>query len=81
MSKSLVLARAVLFLYFFFHSFNIITGHFLYASGTNGGSEGEESACSAGDPGSISGSVRSPGEGNGYPLQDSHLENSTDRGA
>ena len=36
---------------------------------------------SAGDPGSISGSGRSPGEGNGYLLQHSCLENSMDRGA
>ena len=34
-----------------------------------------------GDPGSIPGLVRSPGEGNGYLLQDSGLENSMDRGA
>ena len=34
-----------------------------------GGSEGKESACSAGDTGSIPGSGRSPGEGNGNPLQ------------
>ena len=34
----------------------------------SGGSDGEESACNARDPGSISGSGRSPGEGNGYPL-------------
>ena len=34
-----------------------------------GGSDGKESACSAGDPGSIPGSGRSPGEGNVYPLQ------------
>ena len=40
----------------------------------------KESACSAGDPGSIPGSGRSPGEGNGNPLQDSCLENSMDRG-
>ena len=33
-----------------------------------GGSDDQESACSAEDPGSISGSGRSPGEGNGYPL-------------
>ena len=32
-----------------------------------GGSDGKESACSAGDPGLIPGSGRSPGEGNGYP--------------
>ena len=44
-------------------------------------SVGKESACSAGDLGSIPGSGRSPGEGNGYPLQYSCLENSMDRGA
>ena len=42
--------------------------------GFPGGSEGKESACNAGDPGSIPGSGRSPGEGNGYPLQYSCLE-------
>ena len=43
--------------------------------GGPGGSEGEESACSAGDLGSIPGSGRPPGEGNGYPLRYSCLEN------
>ena len=42
---------------------------------------GKESACNAGDPGSIPGLGRSAGEGNGYPLQYSGLENSMDRGA
>ena len=46
-----------------------------------GGSDGKKSACNAGDPGLILGSERSPGEGNGYPLQYSYLKNSTDRGA
>ena len=46
-----------------------------------GGSDGKESACHAGDPGSIPGLGRSPGEGNGNPLQYSCLENSIDRGA
>ena len=41
----------------------------------------KESACNAGDRGSVPGSGRSPGEGNGYPLQYSCLENSLDRGA
>ena len=41
----------------------------------------QESACSGGDPGSISGSERSPGEVNGNPLQYSCLENPMDRGA
>ena len=45
------------------------------------GSDGKESACRAGDPGSIPGLGRSPGEGDGYPLQYSGLENSMDRGA
>ena len=34
-----------------------------------GSSSGKESACNAGDPGSIPGSERFPGEGNGYPLE------------
>ena len=41
----------------------------------------KESACNAGDPGSIPGSGRFPGEGNGNPLQYSCLKNSVDRGA
>ena len=49
--------------------------------GFPGGSEVQASACKAGDPGSIPGSGRSPGEGNGNPLQDSCLENPMDRGA
>ena len=44
-----------------------------------GGSDGKESACNAGDLGSIPGSGRSPGEGNGYPLQYSHMEKSMHR--
>ena len=44
-------------------------------------SVGKESACNAGDPGLIPGSGRSPGEGNGNPLQYSCLENPMDRGA
>ena len=46
-----------------------------------GGSEGKASACNAGDLGSISGSGRSLGEGNGNPLQYSCLENPMDREA
>ena len=41
-----------------------------------GGSDGKEPACDAGDLGSIPGLGRSPGEGEGYPLQYSGLENS-----
>ena len=46
-----------------------------------GSSVGKESACSAADTGLTPGSGRSPGEGNGNPLQYSCLENSLDRGA
>ena len=45
------------------------------------GPEGKESVYNAGDPGSISGSGRSPGEGSGNPFQYSFLENFMDRGA
>ena len=44
-----------------------------------GGSDSKESSCKAGDPGSIPELGRFPGEGNGYPLQYSCLENSMDR--
>ena len=50
-------------------------------SDTPGGSDNKESACNAGDPGLIPVSGRSPGEGNGNPLQYSCLENSMDKGA
>ena len=42
---------------------------------------GKESACNAGDPGLIAGSEKSPGEGNGNPLQYSCLDNPIDGGA
>ena len=45
------------------------------------GSDGKASVYNAGDPGSIPGSGRSPGEGNGNPLQYYCLENPMDRGA
>ena len=44
-------------------------------------SDGKESACNAGDPGLIPGLGRSPGEGNGNPLQYSCLENPMEGGA
>ena len=50
-------------LFFFIHTFNF-----------PGGSEGKESACNVGDPGMIPALGRSPGEGNGNPLQYSCLE-------
>ena len=49
--------------------------------GFPGGSDGKESACNAGDLGSIPALGRSPGEGNGYPFQYSYLENLMDRRA
>ena len=51
----------------------------MYNSIFLGGSHGKESACNAGDLGSILGLGRSPGEEKGYPLQDSGLENSMDQ--
>ena len=48
--------------------------------GFPGGSEGKASACNEGDLGSIPGSGRSPGEGNGNPLQYFCLENPMDGG-
>ena len=47
--------------------------------GFPGGSAGKESTCNVGDLGLIPGLGRTPGEGKGYPLQYSGLENSTDR--
>ena len=46
--------------------------------GFSGGSDGIESTCNEGDLGSVPGLGRSPGEGKGYPLQYSGLENSMD---
>ena len=51
-----------------------------FSLGFFGSSKDKESAYNAGDLGLIPGSERSPGEGNGYPLQYSYLENSMDRG-
>ena len=55
--------------------------NFFIQVGFPGGSDGKESACNTGDPGSIPESGRSPREGHSYPLQYSCLENSLDRGA
>ena len=59
------------------HSIHITS----FMMGLPGGLDSKKSACNAGDLGSIPGLGRSPGEGNGNPLQYSCLENSTDRGA
>ena len=53
----------------------------LWSQDFPGGSDGKESTCNAGDPGSRPRPRRSPGEGNGYPLQYSCLENPMDFGA
>ena len=53
----------------------------MWGLGFPGGSDGKESVCTAGDPGSVPGLGRSLGEGNGYPLQYSFLENCMDGGA
>jgi len=56
----------------------LILSFFLFAMGFPCGSAGKESACNSGDLGSIPALGRSPGEGKGYPLQYSGLENSVD---
>ena len=60
-----------------YHEKDFITGYINIPAG----SDGKASACNAGDWGSIPGSGRSPGEGNGTPLQYSCLQNSMDREA
>ena len=62
------------FFFSFINTYNLSFGLPLWLSG-------KESACNAGDLGSIPGSGRSPGEGNGNPLQYSCFQNSTARGA
>ena len=61
--------------------FKIFKDNLQIQNGFPGGSAGKESACNAGDLGSIPGLGRSPGEGNGNPLQYSCLENSLNRRA
>ena len=61
--------------------FNLQLWCFYSHLGFSGGSGGKESACNAGDQGSIPWSERSLGEGKGNPFQYSCLENSKDRGA
>ena len=62
-------------------TFGIPFIHLTFLESLSGGSDNKESVCSAGDLGLIPASGRSPGEGNGNPLQYSYLENSMDRGA
>ena len=63
------------------HSCPSCTTRFSPSSGFPGGSDGKESACSAGDRGSIPGLGRSPIEGSGNPHQYDHMEKSMDREA
>ena len=56
----------------------VLTTPWRLVQGEQAGSGGKESTCNAGDLGSISGSGRSPGEGNDNPLQYPCLENSMD---
>ena len=60
------------------HTFDLTV---LPSWGFPSGSGSKEAACNAGDPGSIPGSGKSPGEGNGNPLHYSCLENPMDREA
>ena len=59
----------------------VLKVNFREITSTYGDSERKESTCRAGDLGSIPGLGRSPGEGNGYPVQYSFLEIPTDRRA
>ena len=52
---------------------------FYFWRGSSGGSDSKESFSNVGDPGSIPGPGRSPGKGNGYPIQYSCPKNSKDR--
>ena len=61
-------------------TYEIVCAH-RYKMGLRGGSVGKESTCDAGDWGSISGSGKSSGVGNGNQLQYSCLRNSMERGA
>ena len=61
------------------HRGSKVEGGHLEFKGFPGGSDSKESACSAGDPGWIPGLGRSPGGGNGNPLQYSYLENPMDK--
>ena len=71
-------------IYLFFNKHSLLFFFYLLCCDFPGDSDVTiftKSTCNAGDPGSIPGSGRSPGEGNGNPLQYSSLENSMDRRA
>ena len=79
LSRDFSSTRAGRHQFFGTQSFSLSSSHI--QKGFPVSSDGKESACNVGNPGSIPGSGRSPGEGNGYPLQHSFLENSMERGA
>ena len=79
--KSYVIFMNINILYIFRSNFIIIFGKYYSFTRASGKEDCKGFACSAGDPGSIPGTARSPGEGNDYPLQYSCLESSMDRGA
>ena len=71
-----------LYIYTHIHIYTYIDRYYIYTyMGFPDGSDSKESACDARDLDLVHGSGRSPGEGNGYPLQHSCLENPMDRGA
>ena len=59
------------------HPYHLIDHPYRWLWGFPGGSEVKVSACNAGDLGSIPGSGRSPGEGNGNPLQENPMDEGT----
>ena len=67
------------FIYIYIYSLCVCVYVYIYIQTLD--SDDKESPCNAGDPSSIPGSRRSPGEGNGYPLWYSCLESPMDRGA
>ena len=64
-----------------FQQYSIFKLRYVHFCGFPGGSDSKDSACNAGDPGSIPGLGRFPGEENGYPLQYSCLGKPIDREA
>ena len=69
------------YLYCLLDTYIVLLDTYIVLLDTYGGSDGKESACSAGDLGLTPDLGRSPGEQNGYPVHYSCLENPIDRGA
>ena len=68
-----------IYIYIYIYAYvYVIIYIYIYTYGFPAGSAGKESACNVGNPSSIPGLGRIPGEGNGYPLQYSGLKNSMD---